>query len=299
MGGLGGEAVPAPFGPLVLGRPGQPVPDAADRELQADAGRGVRRGEMRAQPVLGGLLAGQPAVQRERDGVQDRGLAGPGRSLEQEQAAAGQPRRSRSAASARRGRTRSAPGCAAASGGRLGVLRGLDGRLEHHAVRVLGRAATGELHEQAADLDRVTRRGQPLQVRAGPGQQRPPGRSPGPACAAISRAAAPSGADGRTASVSTTLTQAPARSRGRLRPGQEAVQGAAYLTQRPGHGRGKRGGAYLPGGVDLGQRDGLDVVLLRERERQRRARVPACTVAAPSAGRGPPARRAGGRGPRS
>jgi hypothetical protein len=42
------------------------------------------------QPVLGRVVPRQPAIQRERDRVEDRRLAGASWALEQEQAAAGE-----------------------------------------------------------------------------------------------------------------------------------------------------------------------------------------------------------------
>src|SRR5581483_7055745 len=52
---------------------------------------GVRRREVGAQPVLGRPLPRQAAVERVGDRVEDGRLAGAGRPLEQEQAAAGEP----------------------------------------------------------------------------------------------------------------------------------------------------------------------------------------------------------------
>src|SRR6185437_10121181 len=89
--GLGGEAFAALLGPPVLGRPGHPVAGAVQGELEHDQGLRGRVGEVGPEPVLAGLVPGQPAVERERDRVQDRALARPGGPFEQEQAAGGQP----------------------------------------------------------------------------------------------------------------------------------------------------------------------------------------------------------------
>ena len=89
--GLGRVPV-APFlQPLVLRHPRDPVADASEGEFHRHRWLDVRGREVRMQPVGPGVLPGQPSVQRERNRVQDGGLSRPGRALQQEQAAGGEP----------------------------------------------------------------------------------------------------------------------------------------------------------------------------------------------------------------
>ena len=87
---LGREPVAALLGPQVLGHPGDAVAGTLHGELQRGRGLGTRAGEVGLEPVLSGVLPGQPAVERERDRIQDRALARPRGAFEQEEAAGGQ-----------------------------------------------------------------------------------------------------------------------------------------------------------------------------------------------------------------
>ena len=88
LGLLGGRALAALLGTLLLRAPGDQEPFAAERQLAADLGAGRRVGVVAAQPLLLAARPGDGAVQREDDGVEQRRLAGPGRPPQQEQAVA-------------------------------------------------------------------------------------------------------------------------------------------------------------------------------------------------------------------
>src|SRR6266567_4435238 len=104
-----------------------------------------------------------------------------------------------------------AAGHAAASGGRLGLLAGLDRVPQDGTLVLIGRAAAGELDEQPADRRRVGHLGgQPGKIGFGTDQPTLGGNSSTSVCGHFSRSRS-IGDAGRTVSVSTTLTQAAAR----------------------------------------------------------------------------------------
>ena len=84
--------VPAPrsLAAFLFRLAGDPHPAAAERRLELDLGRGARRGVIRAQPPGLAALAGDPAVQGEPDGVEQRGLARARLAVQQEQPGGGQ-----------------------------------------------------------------------------------------------------------------------------------------------------------------------------------------------------------------
>jgi hypothetical protein len=90
-GGLLARAAAAPaLDPVVRRGATHPVDAGAGLEDQVDDGLDVLGGEGGAQPVLAGPGAGDLAVEREDDRVDDRGLAGAGGALQQEQPAGGE-----------------------------------------------------------------------------------------------------------------------------------------------------------------------------------------------------------------
>ena len=82
---LGGGAGAAELGALLLGLAGDPHQAAADGGLEPDLGRRARSRVIRAQPPGLAALAGDPAVQREPDGVEQGGLARARLAVQQEQ----------------------------------------------------------------------------------------------------------------------------------------------------------------------------------------------------------------------
>src|SRR5690242_8846403 len=77
--------------PSVLWDARDQVTGAPQGELASHRRLNAAIGEMRNQPVLGGIRPGEPAVERERDRVKNRGLARAGRAFEQKQAPAREP----------------------------------------------------------------------------------------------------------------------------------------------------------------------------------------------------------------
>ena len=82
---LGGHAGAAELGALPGGRARDPEPAAGQRRLERDLGGDSGLGLVGAQPLGGAAVAGHVAVQREADGVEHAGLAGPRGAAEQEQ----------------------------------------------------------------------------------------------------------------------------------------------------------------------------------------------------------------------
>ena len=82
---LGGEALAPLLRPLLLGTTDHPDPLARQGQLAADLGARVRTGVVAAQPLLLAADAGDRAVEREDDRVEQRGLAGAGRAPQQEE----------------------------------------------------------------------------------------------------------------------------------------------------------------------------------------------------------------------
>jgi hypothetical protein len=82
---LGGGTGAAELGPLLFRLAGDPHPPATERRLELDLGRGAGAGVIRPQPPGLAALAGDPAVQGEPDGVQQRGLARARLTVQQEQ----------------------------------------------------------------------------------------------------------------------------------------------------------------------------------------------------------------------
>ncbi len=80
-----GEPVAALLRPQELRRPGHPEPSRPDAELQAHHRHGVPAGVVAAQRPAGGPGPRHPRVQREAHGVEQAGLAGPGRPVDEEQ----------------------------------------------------------------------------------------------------------------------------------------------------------------------------------------------------------------------
>src|SRR5918993_1884931 len=82
---LSGGAGAALLGPRPGRRPVDAEPAARQRCLQHDTGDDVVGGVVRAEPLGGGPVSGDVAVEREADGVEDAGLAGARGTAEEEQ----------------------------------------------------------------------------------------------------------------------------------------------------------------------------------------------------------------------
>ena len=176
-------------------------PAARQRGLEHDARDHVVAGVVGAQPLGAGAIAGDVAVEREADGVEDAGLAGAGRAAEQEQPRVGQRVEVDRRPGRRRGRTPtisswwSLIGAPTVRGADQHVLvgvvaAGVDGLPEQVGLRGGGRDAAHVADE--VEGDRVVAA---CRV-AGPRRRRVVG-SPGrgtaaPGCAGSGGAAAPS-----------------------------------------------------------------------------------------------------------
>ena len=166
------------------------MPSTAHGELQRDLGAVVGAGEVRAQP--GGIagVTGQTAVERERQRIEDRGLADAGRPLEEEQPPRTEPVEVDDLLVGERADGVHAQGVQSHQADASTRWAASTTSASTARCTGLGGPPGDRRHELRADLDRVAGLGHPGEAQAA--RHRAPGRTRGPACAASGLAAAPS-----------------------------------------------------------------------------------------------------------
>ena len=250
LGLLGRPAVAALLGPLLLGTADHAEPFAAEGDLAGDLGADVGAGVVAAEPLLLPARARHRAVEREHDGVEQRRLAGAGRTPEQEQPVApdlvevdlhGVGERAE-----RREGQRVQPHAI-----RLRARGGGERPAEQVALGGCGRHAADPADELPHDLH-VAAAAQPLLVAAC--RRRPPGRRPtrGGRSAGTGACSRRIGSVGRTGSVSRAETKCASTS---ACSGSASSSSSSPVEQRQRARGRQRHGPHLgqAGGVEVDQ----------------------------------------------